>query len=119
MFFGTKPRRSPEKTCKIGSCSIPRKAAPNQGFTERRSVQQKRSGRYLLCPTPEQKRSICPTEPERIRKRIFHIRFPGLIRYVVQIAAFVRRFEIDSRRQNAVAQCHDGDPSLQPARATQ
>src|SRR4029077_17979446 len=68
-------------------------------------------------PAFENQRSVGAAKSKRIRQRVFEGSFARLVGHIVQIACRVRRFLIDRRRQNLVAQRQHTDAGLEAARA--
>src|ERR1700753_4002676 len=72
-------------------------------------------GGLELFPGPalENQRGVGAAKTERVRKRVFDVRFSRDIRNIIEIALRIRRFEIDRRRRNLIAQRQHTDTRFQ------
>src|SRR5271156_4314367 len=70
-----------------------------------------------LFPVPalENQGRVGAAEAERIRERVMNLRFPRVVRNVVEVARGVRIFVIDRRRQNLIAQGENPDARFESA----
>src|SRR6266404_1189660 len=73
----------------------------------------------LAGPALENQRRVGAAKSEGVRERVFDGSFARFVGDVVQIASRVRRFLVNGRRQDLIAQGQHADPRLQAARSPQ
>src|SRR5882724_1732120 len=99
----------------------PEESAFSHHFAKSGFLASLRNDKSGLFPRPalENQRGVGSAKSKRIRKRVVHCMFSGMIRDVIQITFRIGIKLVDRRRQNPVAQGQHADTGFEPARSAQ